>query len=233
MQGRSDSPAIVEEEVSICRQATPADKKSNERWKCLIMSLSLLLLLGLAVFTRYRNILPTTIRPFDLKDRTLAHFQREYTVNSSLNVTICVVTLICATAVWCIFEGNILEEKRIETFVKKKLSSLFYIVYFISLGGCLMILLVYSIKCLTGRLRPYFLDACMPDKDMVDQLLSQGKSWVDEKLAEVICTNKDTLRYRWSFPSGHSAEVSLLSELTIKCVILIPIMKKSIMTCVI
>ena len=211
MQGRSDSPAIIEEEISLhrChREAAPADKKSNERWKCLIMSLSLGLLLGLAVFTRYRNILPTTIRPFDLRDRTLAHSQRDYTVNSSLNVTICVVTLVFTTAIWCIFEGNVLKEKRINTIVKKKLSPLFYIVYFISLGGCLMILLVYSIKCLTGRLRPYFIDACKPDQDMVDQLLSQGKSWVDEKLAEVICTNKDTLRYRWSFPSGLSAEVS-------------------------
>lgn len=233
MQGLSGSDTIELDEVRKIAESPPADKKSekrtNRRTKCKIIascedmsinksslkrkrkfaviSLSLVLLVGLAVLTRYRNILPTTIRPFDLNDRTLSHQQREYTINSALNVTLCVVVLIFCIVMWCIFEGNILKDRKNGAISKQKLLSMFYMIYFIVLGGCLLILLVYSIKCLAGQLRPYFIDACKLDQDMVDQLLSQGKTWVDENLAEVICTNKETLRYRWSFPSGHSAEV--------------------------
>ena len=47
----------------------------------------------------------------------------------------------------------------------------------------------------------------MPDNNTVTSL--KGESWVNEKLAEDICTNPDN-DFRRSFPSGHASQVRLL-----------------------
>ena len=176
--------------------------KSNKKFKFAALSFSVILLVGLTVFTRYRNILPTTMRPFDLNDVRLSYPQKPYSISSAQNLLICTLALTVLTITWFFKEGRLHK-----SVVKRNVLSLIYAVYFMILGACLMTILVYSIKCLAGHLRPYFLEACQPDEEVVKQLISQNTTWVDETMTERICTNTKTLRYRWSFPSGHSAEV--------------------------
>merc|ERR1712176_1239519 len=141
------------------------------------------------------------MRPFDLTDRSLSHPEKQYTVTSSLNISICAFVVTIVTITWFAVEGRLHK-----SVVRRNVVGVIFTVYFMILGACLMTLLVYSIKCLAGHLRPYFLAACRPSQTMVQQLMSQNSTWVDEKMTETICTNPGILRYRWSFPSGHSAE---------------------------
>lgn len=153
------------------------------------------LLFILIALTRYRQLFPTTMKSFDLEDPNLIHPEKPYTVSAQTNVVICTVIVFLVTINWFIWEHRICLFGIVST------------LYLATLGACFMILLVNCTKNLAGSPRPFFLSACVPNSSMVEELKAQNSTWVNEDMSKIICTSKRSLKYRWSFPSGHSAEV--------------------------
>ena len=160
-------------------------------------------LFALIALTRYREIFPTTMKAFDLRNPSLNHPQKPYTISGQLNVIISAVVVFLVIINWFYWERRTL---------KNHLFGILCTVYLATLGACFMILLVNCTKNLAGNLRPFFLSACNPNISLVEELEAKNSTWVDEDLSRIICTNKKTLKYRWSFPSGHSAEVNLMPQ---------------------
>ncbi|XP_063684942.1 uncharacterized protein LOC134819102 [Bolinopsis microptera] len=171
---------------------------------------AIIILIGLIILTRFRNILPTTMRPFDLEDKRINHAEKPYTISGALNVTIGSLSVLFFTIMWFVCEGRL--QKPV---YRKNTIKVLATVYFTMLGACFMIVLVNSTKNVAGHLRPYFIAACKPNETLVDELKSRGTTWVDENMSEVICTSKRSQKYRWSFPSGHSAEAWYAMTLSI------------------
>ena len=167
---------------------------------CLSGILAITILAGLIILTRSRDLIPTTMRPFDLEDQRINHMEKPYTISGALNVTIGSGAVFFFTIMWFVCEGKF----------KKNLLKVVATVYFTMLGACFMIILVNSTKNVAGHLRPYFIAACKPNETLVDELKSRGTTWVDENMSAIICTSKRSQQYRWSFPSGHSAEVDII-----------------------
>ena len=166
---------------------------------CTGVVFALAILVALIALTRYREIFSTTMKAFDLRNPSLNHPQKPYTISGRLNVIISAVIVFLVIINWFYWERRTL---------KHHLFGILCTVYLATLGACFMILLVNCTKNLAGNLRPFFLSACNPNISLVAELKAKNTTWVDEDMSKIICTNKQTLKYRWSFPSGHSAEVN-------------------------
>jgi len=75
-------------------------------------------------------------------------------------------------------------------------------------GNIVMNFLTNSLKSLSGVLKPHFLQMCMLNTTIVDQLRAEGTSYVNETFTETICTNPEFADYRRSFPSGHTTQAA-------------------------
>ena len=184
-----------------CDKKASERKKPTKKQKILEISgiiVAIVVLVVLMVLTRLREILPTTMLPFDLNDPKISHLEKPYTIKGSTNIAACTLVVVISIIIYFVLEGKL---------KRKNLQSILLTFYFAILGACFMIILVNSMKNLAGNLRPYFLDACVPNGTMVDKLKSQNTSWVDENTTKTICTGSESLKLRRSFPSGHSAEV--------------------------
>jgi membrane-associated phospholipid phosphatase len=177
-----------------------------QKWKNFLSGAVAVLLLALAItFTLLLNGggFPTTMLPFDLKDRTLSYPILKDTIGGVTNVVVNTIITIGLVIAWlCCYKENYGSNK-----------ALFYlIIYMVLMGGVLVNLLTNFIKHYRGGLRPHFLAACIPNKTIVDSL--SPSSWVNLATTKIICTSKEKLDYRWSFPSGHSSEVRSISFLS-------------------
>ena len=191
------------DEVSESKLCRPRTCKITLR-ACLSGILAITILAVLIILTRSRDLVPTTMRPFDLEDQRINHMEKPYTISGALNVTIGSGAVFFFTIMWFVCEGRLQRPV-----YRKNLLKVLATVYFNMLGACFMILLVNSTKNVAGHLRPYFIAACKPNGTLVEELKARGTTWVDENLSRVICTSKTSLKSRWSFPSGHSAEVNI------------------------
>ena len=201
-----EKPCLSKEETKDTTDTLSEVDESIKKRKLRLIAIppAIIIIIILLILTRLRNILPTTMRPFDLEDKRINHAEKPYTISGSMNVTIGSLAVFVFTIMWFVCEGRLQRPV-----YRKNLLKVLATVYFTMLGACFMILLVNSTKNVAGHLRPYFITACKPNGTLVEELKARGTTWVDKNLSRVICTSKTSLKSRWSFPSGHSAEVNI------------------------
>ena len=149
------------------------------------------------------NFFPTTLQPFDLDDRSINHPILEEQFNGVGNLAAGAIIPIIMTFVWILIDYKF-ERSGLQSSKKR----IVFTIYSIIFGVILVNLITHIIKHYRGGLRPNFLAACQPNQTIIRQLRDSKKSWVDLETTKIICTSKEKLTYRWSFPSGHTSNVS-------------------------
>ena len=143
---------------------------------------------------------PTTLLPFDLKDRTIDYPVLKPTVDDVVLIVVFTVLVILMIVLWLLFY----REK-----FQSNIALFCFAIYLVLLGEVLVILLTNVIKVYRGGLRPHFIKACLPNQTIVEELDREGTSWVNLTVTIMICTAEGKPDYRWSFPSGHASVVKL------------------------
>lgn len=77
-----------------------------------------------------------------------------------------------------------------------------YLYFMPFLGSFLTLILTDALKCMTGELRPCFLALCK-----VNTSIEVSGNYVNSTISPIICTGKEALDGRHSFPSSHCSQV--------------------------
>jgi len=137
------------------------------------VALAFTLILGLFLEA---GVIGPVIQPFDLNDFNIQYFQQ----NDIVPGPIMVAFSLLAPVIVCVILQFFVKNKDERSYLRPIIGHI--------QAWALTILITDSLKLFTGELRPYFLDACKPDLNL-------------------ICTGdpKVIKEARLSFPSGHSS----------------------------
>ena len=169
--------------------------------------IAIILLVVATVFTLLlnRGTFPTNHVAFDLNDKSISYPYLPNSINGYANVAINTIISLGVGIIWIFYHKSQIRAHRNFTILASLL------IYNIAMGGMLVNLFTNVFKHMIGGLRPHFLDKCMVNESVRDEIFNKtGGTWVDINYSKIICTNTDKPEYRWSHPSGHSSTVSLL-----------------------
>ena len=167
-----------------------------------------ILLLVIVILLGERAIFPTTIKAFDLDDRSIMNPDIPSSVPSSVNMSVSLIITLCALLLN--FISYDFDRKSCELLKNSLRNRNKWVIIMCKILFCLYGLLITKTLTRTGKhwiggLRPNFIDVCKPDPNVTKSL---GGTYVNETLSKTICTSEAAIESRWSFPSGHSSQAS-------------------------
>ena len=166
--------------------------------------LAIIFLVVATLFTLLLNkgTFPTNHVAFDLNDKSISYPYLPSTINGYVNVAVNTIISLGVGITWIFYHKS---QIRVHTNFTILASLL---IYNITMGGMLVNLFTNVFKHMIGGLRPHFLEKCMVNGTLRDEIVAKtGATWVDIDFSEIICTNTHKPEYRWSHPSGHASTV--------------------------
>ena len=153
------------------------------------LGIPLLLILLISALLQFANVFPTHISPFYKNDPSLSFPSVPETLSGPVLLLIClVVPILCIV---------------VPTLPTPPSDGFLYSLPCI--GNFLTYIFSGTLKCMTGELRPSFLALCQ-----VNESMELDGNYVNSTMSAVICTGKDALDGRHSFPSSHCSQVCSL-----------------------